>query len=79
MGKAMLNRLTIRSDQASRVGLVMILWAIWLCLTPYHGMYQDGRLYSMLALNYLNPANFHSDLFVARRIISRCFPRCSAT
>jgi len=65
MGKAMLNRLTIRSDQASRVGLVMILWAIWLCLTPYHGMYQDGRLYSMLALNYLNPANFHSDLFVA--------------
>lgn len=65
MGNAMLNRLTIRSDQASRVGLIMILWAIWLCLTPYHGMYQDGRLYSMLALNYLNPANFHSDLFVA--------------
>lgn len=44
----------------------LLLCAIWLYyLGGYHGLFHDGRLYALLALNHLQPGFFGRDLFVA--------------
>lgn len=60
-----MNRPTLSSAQLRRIAVILVLWALWLAMTQYQGFFQDARLYSMLALYRLNPANFHADLFVS--------------
>ncbi len=39
------------------------LLAVWLASRPYRGVMQDAQLYSVLALNRLEPGRFNQDLF----------------
>lgn len=59
------NGSTFTSAQFRRLAFILVLAALWLGMGQYQGFFQDARLYSMLALHRLNPANFHNDLFVS--------------
>lgn len=60
-----MNTPALSSRQIYCFAGVLLLGACWLAMTRYQGFFQDARLYSMLALYRLHPANFHTDLFVA--------------
>lgn len=42
-----------------------VLIAFWVVTRPYYGITHDARLYSMLALEHLDPGSFASDFFLA--------------
>lgn len=51
----------------ARLGQLVFLCfalALWLIARPFQGIWHDGRLYALQALQILNPATFTTDLFL---------------
>lgn len=46
-----------------RLALLSLALALWLIARPFQGIWHDGRLYALQALQHLNPSVFSRDLF----------------
>lgn len=51
------------SSLLGRSAYLSLALALWLIARPFQGIWHDGRLYALQALQHLNPSTFSRDLF----------------
>lgn len=47
------------------LALILVALAVWMLCHPYRGIVHDNRIYALLAFNFLDPATFARDVFLA--------------
>jgi hypothetical protein len=50
-------------NRSDRFLWLFLLASVWLLTTPYSGIWHDGNLYALQALQHLNPHNYAKELF----------------